>query len=113
MNRMFRISLLLVAGLAVGRLSYEGSANAQVAGGPPPCQDVNGDGQSNIADAVFLLNWLFSDGPRPECKALPRLPATGQTRCYDTGGNTIACDDATWPGQEGFYRPFRRSWNTL
>jgi hypothetical protein len=34
--------------------------------------------------------------------ALP--PATGQTKCYDLAGREIACDDADYPGQDGFYR---------
>ncbi|MCK4428251.1 MAG: dockerin type I repeat-containing protein [candidate division Zixibacteria bacterium] len=27
--------------------------------------DVNGDGEIDIADVVFLLNYLFLDGPEP------------------------------------------------
>ena len=54
MKRVLTISLVLVVGFAIGRLSHEGLANAQVADRPPPCQDVNGDGKSNLTDAVFL-----------------------------------------------------------
>jgi hypothetical protein len=40
---------------------------------PPTCivsdvpGDVNGDGTPNIADAVYLLNYLFMQGPPPAC----------------------------------------------
>lgn len=32
------------------------------------------------------------------------LPATGQSRCYDTGGTLINCSSADWPGQDGYYQ---------
>ena len=32
------------------------------------------------------------------------LPATGQTRCYNTSGAVIPCSSADWPGQDGFYQ---------
>jgi uncharacterized coiled-coil protein SlyX len=34
----------------------------------------------------------------------PSLPATGQTKCYDTAGTEIPCDNPDFPGQDGFYR---------
>ena len=37
---------------------------------PPPCQDAcdaNDDGKINLADAVFLLNYLFAFGLPPQC----------------------------------------------
>ncbi len=102
MNRILRISLLLVVGFAIGRFSHEGSANAQVADRPPPCQDVNGDGQSNVTDAVFLLTWLFGRGPGPECPRVG-LPDTGQTTCYGVAGNVVDCASATCAGQDGLY----------
>ena len=106
MNRILRISLLLVVGFAIGRLSHEGSASAQVADRPPPCQDVNDDGVSNLADAVFLLSWLFGGGIAPECPTNGEsagLPDTGQTICYDQAGNEIPCNDNTCAGQDGVY----------
>ena len=106
MNRILRISLLLVVGFAIGRLSHERSANAQVADRPPPCQDVNGDGKSDLADAVFLLNWLFGGGAGPECPSDDQpvgLPDTGQTTCYDQNGRVIDCTSDTCAGQDGLY----------
>jgi hypothetical protein len=32
------------------------------------------------------------------------LPATGQTKCYDTDGNDVDCASASYPGQDGFYQ---------
>jgi hypothetical protein len=29
------------------------------------CGDANGDGQANVADAVFLINYVFKSGPAP------------------------------------------------
>ena len=29
--------------------------------------DSNGDGTINIADAIYLLNYLYQDGPTPTC----------------------------------------------
>ncbi|MFH2057099.1 MAG: dockerin type I repeat-containing protein [bacterium] len=34
--------------------------------GVPPCGDANGDGIPNITDAVFLIAYIFSDGPEPD-----------------------------------------------
>jgi hypothetical protein len=30
-----------------------------------PPGDVNGDGVANVADAVYLINWIFRGGPEP------------------------------------------------
>jgi hypothetical protein len=30
--------------------------------------EINGDGQYDISDPVYLLNWLFLSGPRPTCE---------------------------------------------
>jgi hypothetical protein len=37
------------------------------AGGPAPVGpgDVNGDGQVNVADVFYLINYLFAGGPAP------------------------------------------------
>ncbi|MBN1420534.1 MAG: DUF1566 domain-containing protein [Planctomycetes bacterium] len=58
--------------------------------------DVNGDGNMNIADPMFLLNYIFAFGPAPVpcepcpgcdscCPARLTLPATGQTESYRDG----------------------------
>jgi hypothetical protein len=79
------------------------------AGGVPLANgDVNGDGAIDMSDAIYLLDHLFLGGPAMvplECvpTTQTRLPATGQTRCWDERGNPIACDGPTCPGQDGFY----------
>ena len=69
---------------------------------------MNGDGTIDISDAVYLLSNLFTGGPamKPiECPAPAkgRLPATGQTKCYEATLAEVACDSGTCPGQDGFY----------
>src|SRR5512143_1689894 len=67
--------------------------------------DVNGDGAINVADAVYILGYLFAKGSAPEpfefppcnsCCPSGRLPATGQTQCYgyvqDQGWVAVPCD---------------------
>ena len=78
--------------------------------GPTPAGngDVNADGGFNIADPVYLLNWLFSSGPEPV--AIPSngggilsLPDTGQTECFDETGviDCASAADVGCPGQDG------------
>jgi hypothetical protein len=68
----------------------EGAADAAT----PSCGDVNRDGKADLADPVYLLNWLFLGGPEPQCPATARsLPSTGQE---STVGEC--------PGQDGTYR---------
>ena len=31
----------------------------------PPIGDINCDGAGNVADAVYIINWIFKDGPEP------------------------------------------------
>jgi hypothetical protein len=74
--------------------------------GVPCCNgDVNADTTLNTADAIYLLQYLFANGPAPvpieRCCA---LPSPGDTGCYDAWGNVVACDDPEWPGQAGFYQ---------
>jgi hypothetical protein len=66
--------------------------------------DVNGSDPVtvDIADAVYILRWLFEGGPAP--KPFLSLPATGQTKCYNGAGAEIACDSTEFPGQDGFYQ---------
>ncbi|MBN1418331.1 MAG: DUF1566 domain-containing protein [Planctomycetes bacterium] len=79
---------------------------AAAAGTPSGNGDVNGSGLIDLADAICLLSYLFSEGPAPEpivCGA-GGLPATGQETCYDSSRNVIDCASADFPGQDGFYR---------
>lgn len=87
-------------------------ARATAQGKPSGNGDVNGSGAIDIADAIYLLSYLFSSGPLPEeilcpecppCDSIP-LPATGQTRCYDPLGNLVDCASLAYPGQDGFYQ---------
>src|SRR5512137_2402127 len=74
----------------VGTLLITGGAAKVAAGGVPSGNgDVNGSGGIDIADTVYLLSYLFANGPAPVAIAGGRLPATGQTFCCDNGGNFI------------------------
>lgn len=46
---------------------------------PYTCGDVNGDGEVNMDDAIYLIRYLFINGPPPECEPL--------TACGDVNGN--------------------------
>lgn len=73
---------------------------------PPCCNgDSNGDGSLDIADAIYLLAYLFADGPRPPEIELSvvGLPATGQRDCYASDGTAVPCTSIDYPGQDGFY----------
>src|SRR5213594_1013269 len=110
MKRFLVFLLVLGTGVALGRLFDGAPPRAEAGGGNalPPCQDLNGDGESDISDAIFFLEWRFLDGPEPSCptenRQLAGVPDTGQTLCYDANGAQITCDSATCPGQDGFYR---------
>ena len=127
MNKSLAVSMVLnvclVLGLARNKLGIhaQGHAGGRGAGAGVPTQngDVNGDGTRDLSDAVYILNSLFLGGPAikeipmdcpmdcSECPPQPsphRLPATGQTLCFDMNGNSIACESASFPGQDGLYQ---------
>lgn len=99
---------------AGGRLSNQPPASAEGSGmgagdvPVPPCQDANGDGQSDVSDGIFLLSWLFLGGPEPECPVSNGtpvgLPDTGQATCYDAAANVTDCASDICAGQDGFYQ---------
>ena len=108
MKNVLSFCLVLGVGVALGRMFDRALPQVEAGGNPlPACQDINGDGGSNISDAVFFLNWLFRGGPEPSCPAGNGQPAgvpdTGQTKCYDQSGAEIPCNSATCPGQDGRY----------
>ena len=100
---------IVIGALGMYALALNGHGSADCPGSKgTPCAngDVNGDGGLDIADAIYLLSHLFADGPEPvpiECPP-SSLPATGQSRCYDTWGNELDCSDTDFPGQDGFYQ---------
>ena len=104
MKKLLNVLVVLSVGVALGRLFDEPSPLAEAL---PPCQDINGDGSSNLTDAVFVLNWLFLGGPMPTCPAgngqPAGLPDTGQSTCRNSMGEVIPCDSAACPGQDGAY----------
>jgi len=68
--------------------------------------DTNGDGSRDLSDAVYLLAWLFREGPAPlPCSHPSGMPDTGQARCCDAAGNEVACDSANCPGQDRLHGP--------
>ncbi len=105
----------LVAGIVI-MFMFQSGSHVIAQGTPSGNGDVNASGGIDIADAIYLLTYLFAKGPVPEpiespacdscCPPCPpfSLPATGQTACYDTDGNVIDCASADWPGQDGFYQ---------
>jgi hypothetical protein len=97
---------VVIGALAMCALALGGRGNADcpaTKGAPCGNGDVNGNGTLEIGDAIYLLTYLFANGPEPLSLACP-LPATGQTRCYDTWGNEVDCGDTGYPGQDGYYQ---------
>lgn len=78
---------------------------------PPCCNgDVNGDAKIDLADAISLLTYLFSDGDEPLAIASSGvtgsslITATGQTMCYDGVSVLVDCASTRYPGQDGAYQ---------
>jgi hypothetical protein len=47
------------------------------------CGDANGDGATNIGDAVFLINFIFSAGPAPDPMCMADANGDGQVNIGD------------------------------
>lgn len=106
MSRTVGVLLGIVLGVGLGLVGTQMAGTASAVGSPTENGDVNGDGGIDIADAVYLLGFLFQEGP-PPVPIIPTnpcsLPATNQTLCYDNAG-PVECNDPDWPGQDGFYQ---------
>ena len=108
MKKTFAILAVFGLGVAFGQIFDGVPPRAEAGGGNPlpSCQDINGDGASDVTDAINFLQWLFQGGPEPTCPAgngLVGLPDTGQTKCYDAAAAETPCDSATCRGQDGSY----------
>jgi hypothetical protein len=49
------------------------------------CGDSNGDDEINVGDAVFLINYVFADGPAPQPAAAGDANCDGQANISDAG----------------------------
>jgi hypothetical protein len=65
------------------------------------CGDANGDGTIDIADVVYLINYLFADGPPPDPPAAGDATCDGEVNIADAvylinylfvGGSPPSCD---------------------
>ncbi len=52
-------------------------------GGAFVCGDANGDGQVNVADAVYLINYVFKGGPAPDPICVGNANGDGQCNIGD------------------------------
>ncbi|OQC20523.1 MAG: hypothetical protein BWX69_01719 [Planctomycetes bacterium ADurb.Bin069] len=106
----------VLLGVAVMLAIPHGTSQVVYAGTPSGNGDVNGDGMIDIADAIYLLGYLFANGPKPgaiacdSCCLSKGLPATGQTLCYTTSGVEIPCAGMSASGQDGVYQAGCSSW---
>ena len=109
----------VLVGVAVTLSIPHGASQVVYAGTPSGNGDVNGDGRIDVADAIYLLGYLFANGPKPDAIACDSccmpvspsegFPATGQTKCYGYDAHLnewveVPCDSADCPGQDGFYQ---------
>jgi len=87
MKRTFLLALVFAFGLCAGRL-WQGSRAGADSGDPPPLAtengDTNGDGERDISDAVYLLQWLFVGGDEPAAISRDCPP-----RFVDNGDGTV------------------------
>ncbi len=116
MKSVAMVAIGVMLGVAAMLFVPHGTTQIVYAGSPSGNGDVNGSGKIDIADAIYLLGYLFANGPEPEviesaacdsCCPPPSggaLPATGQTRCFNQGGGSVACNNSDTPGQDGSYQ---------
>ena len=117
MKSLALVALGVLLGVAVMLAVPHGPPRVVFAGPPAGNGDVNGSGKIDLADAIYLLGYLFANGPEPAAIACDScctqqtggaVPATGQTRCYgyvvEQGLAEVPCDSTEYPGQDGFYQ---------
>jgi len=108
LKRLMYVAIGMALGIGLMALYWRPAVEPVVAGGKPSGNgDVNASGAIDVADAIYLLSYLFASGPAPEaivCNSGGGVPATGQDKCYDSVGSVIDCASADYPGQDGFYR---------
>ncbi|HPK99663.1 MAG: DUF1566 domain-containing protein [Planctomycetes bacterium] len=119
MRSIVLIAVGVLVGIAVTLSIPHEASQVVYAGTPSGNGDVNGDGMINLADAIYLLGYLFANGPKPDAIACDSccmpvspsegFPATGQTKCYGYDAHLnewveVPCDSADCPGQDGFYQ---------
>lgn len=67
------------------------------------CGEVNGDGEINILDVVFLINFVYKDGPAPELFEAADVNSDGKINildiiCYINNlYKNTNCFNCTWP----------------
>jgi len=78
----------LIVGAPYNDAGGSAAGRAYVYTCPPPyvCGDADGNGEVNISDAVYLVNYIFKDGPEPQC---PPEPYTSCGDCNGDGDVTI------------------------
>lgn len=111
MKKLLGLCIAVGIGFVLGlSLTLSLPARAGIVGSTATANgDTNGDGNIDISDAVYLLNFLFTGGhdiAEIKCAEIPArscLVATGQRQCYGDAG-PIACNIAKARGQDGFYQ---------
>lgn len=98
-------SIVIIAGLACWGIWASHDRSASAGGVTVATGDVNGDGMTNIGDAVYLLDYLFSGGSAPvevPCGGAQDIPSgDDQFRMIafqdlqDFAGSTLALDPAS------------------
>jgi len=80
------LSLALLIGYWAGQIRQADPANAAASPADENLVlngDTNGDGTRDISDAIYLLSWLFVDGPEP-VELSPRFIDNGDGTVTDT-----------------------------
>jgi len=85
-------AVLGITSAALGTLLMAGGAVGQC------CGDCNGDGQVAVDEILKVVNRALGDTCTVQSGG-QQFPATGQTTCWDTNGNVIACSGTGQDGQ--------------